>query len=292
MTTDRRLKVLCLHGHPGSSKAMQIFVQHFQKLGIEAFAPDLRGYGNCRVKSAFTMLDHIHDLCRLLDHNAQDSTSDNSNEYLILGWSLGGILAIELALHQINQQSSHPKIAGLILIATAAKPRSNLPPITWWEYLNLAIALLLHQLSRNISKNKQALPKIVKWFGKHSLLKYLIQQHHPTAYNQITDIGIKAYLQTSTYAHQALQKALRQGYDRTGDLSKIHTPCLIITADQDRHITSASTTETANLIPNSQLIKYPNTAHLLPWEIENQILADIDKWCQQHFNQLIPNQKP
>ena len=287
MISDRQLKVLCLHGHPGNSEAMQIFVQHFQSRGTSTIAPDLRGYGNCKADSAFTMLDHIQDLENLLINDlANDRRSQLDNtEYLILGWSLGGILAIELALRAIDKQwgsSSNlaqnsaikPRIAGLILIATAAKPRSNLPKIAWWEYVNLAIAVVFQLL---IPRQRW----FVEWFGKRSLIKYLIQQHTQIAYDQIATTGARAYLQTSRYAHRALAQALKQGYDRTPDLTKIQIPCLAIAAAQDRHITAASTAETAKLLPNCEFICYPDTAHLLPWEIGDRLLADIDAWVQR-----------
>jgi pimeloyl-ACP methyl ester carboxylesterase len=274
MISDRKLKVLCLHGHPGNSEAMQIFAQYFHDRGIGAIAPDLRGYGNCKATVSFTMLDHIQDLWNLLD-------SDRESEYLILGWSLGGILAIELALRAFELQNlapkrSIPKIVGLILIATAAKPRSSLPKVAWWEYANLAIAVALHWVVP-----KQRGP--IEWFGKRSLIKYLIQQHTQVAYDQISYTGAKAYLQTSRYAQAALMQALRQGYDRTGDLAKIQIPCFVIAAEQDRHITAASTLETAKLLPNCEFVSYPNTAHLLPWEIGDRLLADIDAWCDRHL---------
>ena len=276
MSSIRKLKVLCLHGHPGNSEAMQIFVQYFHSRGFEAIAPDLRGYGNCKAMATFTMLDHIQDLWNLLESDRQ-----REYEYLILGWSLGGILAIELAILAIKLQNSAlnklaPKIAGLILIASAAKPRSSLPKVVWWEYLNLAIAVALHWV---VPKQRWH----IEQFGKRSLIKYLIQQHTQVAYDQISHTGAKAYLQTSRYAQMALMQALRQGYDRTHDLAKIEIPCLAIAAAQDRHITATSTAETAKLLPNCEFICYPNTAHLLPWEIGDRLLADISSWCDRHF---------
>ncbi len=286
MISDRRLKVLCLHGHPGNSEAMQIFAQYFHAQGIRAIAPDLRGYGNCKATLSFTMSDHIQDLWDLLKSDLQSEQQDLSNEhpkteYLILGWSLGGILAIELALRAAEQQNLSqnnliPKITGLILIATAAKPRSSLPKVAWWEYANLVIAVALHWI---VPKQRWH----IEWFGKRSLIKYLIQQHTQGAYDQISHTGARAYLQTSRYAQEALMQALRLGYDRTGDLAEIQIPCLAIAAEQDRHITAASTLETAKLLPNCEFISYPNTAHLLPWEIGDRLLADIDAWCDRHL---------
>lgn len=284
MSSDRQLrqfKVICLHGHPGNSEAMQIFVKHFQARGIKAIAPDLRGYGRAKASSAFAMSDHIQDLWDLLEREREHPNT----EFLILGWSLGGILAIELALrtfesHNNPQAATKPQIAGLILIATSAKPRSSLPKIAWWEYVNLVIAVISHLALAPIAPNTRW---HIDWFGKRSLIKYLIQQHTKTAYDRIATTGAKAYLQTSRYAHIALMQALRQGYDRTQDLAKIQIPCLAIAADQDRHITASSTAETAKLLPNCEFICYPHTAHLLPWEIGDRLLADIETWCDRNM---------
>ncbi len=288
MSNNRRLKVICLHGHPGNSQAMQMFVRQFQGWGVEAIAPDLRGYGKSKAKSAFAMSDHIEDLWGLLVRDRQlEQDAGQDPEYLILGWSLGGILAIELALLALeidktqsinNTNDQNPKIVGLILIATAAKPRSSLPKIAWWEYVNLVIAVLLHlPLSKISAKSRWH----IDWFGKRSLIKYLIQQHTQTAYDRISTTGAKAYLQTSRYAQIALMQALRQGYDRTQDLAEISIPCLAIAAEHDRHITLASTAETAKLLPDCEFIYYPKTAHLLPWEIGDRLLADIETWCEK-----------
>ncbi|MFN5837084.1 MAG: alpha/beta fold hydrolase [Pseudanabaena sp.] len=285
MNSNRRLKVLCLHGHPGNSEAMQIFVSYFRDRGLDAIAPDLRGYGNRQVKTEFTMSSHIEDLWNLLIRDQEELEDGKSTEYLILGWSLGGILAIELALQNLVNNPEFlikPKIVGLILIATAAKPRSSLPKIAWWEYANLFMAVISHLALSQIFAKSSAKPRWhIELFGKRSLIGYLIQQHTETAYDLIATTGTRAYLQTSRYAHRALMKALREGYDRTHDLCKIPIPCLAIAAEKDRHITASSTAETANLLPNCEFICYPQTAHLLPWEICDQLLADIDTWIKK-----------
>ncbi|PZV14540.1 MAG: alpha/beta hydrolase [Pseudanabaena sp.] len=296
MTSDRRLKVVCLHGHPGNRESMEIFAKYFHNQGIRTISPNLRGYGDCKANEPFTMLDHIQDLWDILvqDYESEQQNSSNNHqdsEYLILGWSLGGILAMELALMATESRNpsqnnlmneniakTAPKIVGLVLIATAAKPRSSLPKVLWWEYVNLVIAVALHWI---VPKQRWH----IEWFGKRSLIKYLIHQHTQVAYDQISRAGANAYLQTSRYAQIALMQALRQGYDRTADLAQIQIPCLAIAAEQDRHITAASTLETAKLLPNCEFISYPNTAHLLPWEIGDRLLADIGAWCDQQFSQ-------
>jgi pimeloyl-ACP methyl ester carboxylesterase len=244
---------------------MSVFTQHLSDRGLRVIAPDLRGYGRSQrqqpIQQPFAMLEHLTDLVNLLENS-------HIERCIILGWSLGGILAIELAL-KLNEL--HPgKIAGLILIASAAKPCNSHPPVPWWQVVNTGLAVLAHRL----------LPRsrLARWLGKRSLLQYLIQQHTNFAYDRIANEGTRAFLQTSKFATKALFDAMRQGYDRTPDLGRIQVPCFVIAGECDRHITAASSYETAKLLPNSTWICYPQVAHLLPWEIPTQLMADIDRW--------------
>ncbi len=208
------------------------------------------------------MTDHLDDLQALLDRLQIDRC-------LLLGWSLGGILAIELALSQPE------RFSGLILIATAARPSSSHPAVTWQDNLNTGIASLLNKLSPGWQWN-------IDTFGKRSLYRYLIQQHTPAAYQYLADEALPAYLQTSQPATRALQSALRSRYDRLSELHRIQCPALVLAGDADRHITAQSSLETAQHLPFSQMHCYPEVAHLFPWEIPGQVLADIDRWLQDH----------
>jgi pimeloyl-ACP methyl ester carboxylesterase len=113
--------ILGLHGHPGSGRSVSVFTNHLSKR-YKTFAPDLRGYGKSRWNGNFDMNDHLIDLEALLDRFEIEKC-------LVLGWSLGGILAMELALRLPE------RLTGLILVATAAKPRGSHPPITWQDNL-------------------------------------------------------------------------------------------------------------------------------------------------------------
>jgi pimeloyl-ACP methyl ester carboxylesterase len=251
--------ILCLHGHPGSGRCMSVFTDHLSQR-FRTIAPDLRGYGQSRTDRPFDMIDHLSDLEALLDRLHLDRC-------LVLGWSLGGILAMELALAQPD------RVSGLILVATAARPRSNHPPVTWEDNLYTGIASILNKLNPGWDWN-------IETFGKRSLYRYLIQQHTTTAYQHIADEAVTAYLQTSPFANQALQKSLRAGYDRLAALSDLNCPALILAGANDRHITAQSSLETAESLPNSQAHCYANVAHLFPWEIPEAVLHDVDRWLE------------
>ena len=249
--------ILCLHGHPGSGSSMSVFTQHLAQR-FQTLAPDLRGYGKSKFGGDFLMSQHLVDLEALLDRF-------EINRCLVLGWSLGGILAMELALRLPE------RVSGLILVATAARPRGNHPPISWQDNLYTGIASIFNWLQPGLHWN-------IETFGKRSLFRYLIQQHTPTTYQYLASEAMSAYLQTSGVATRSLNKALKGGYNRLGELQKIQCPSLVLAGAADRHITAESSQETAKHLNGSQWHCYPNTAHLFPWEIPNQVIRDIDNW--------------
>jgi proline iminopeptidase len=261
--------ILCLHGHPGSGSSMSVFTQHLSQR-FQTLAPDLRGYGNSRTQQKFNMTDHLIDLEALLDRY-------QVNRCLVLGWSLGGILAMEMALRLPE------RVSGLILIATAARPRGSHPPISWEDNLYTGIASILNRLQPGWQWN-------IEMFGKRSLYRYLIQQHTPSAYEYLALDAMSAYLQTSSAATHALNTALRAGYNRLSDLEQIQCPSLVLAGADDRHITAQSSRETAQHLPNCQWQCYPSTAHLFPWEIPAQVLGDIDRWLELNPQALSPDE--
>ncbi|MEO0458233.1 MAG: alpha/beta hydrolase [Cyanobacteria bacterium P01_A01_bin.114] len=246
-------RLLCLHGHPGSGRSMAVFTERLSEQFLTV-APDLRGYGESRPTPTFEMATHLSDLEPLIQEAC-----------VVLGWSLGGILAIELALRHPDQ------VRGLILVATAARPRGSHPPITWQDNLYTGLAGMLNWAF-------PAWPWNIETWGKRSLFRHLIQQHTAYAYRRLAREGVSAYLQTSSQATQALNQALRQGYNRLPELHRLSMPCLMLCGEQDRHITSASSRETAHHIPDCELRCYPETAHLFPWEIPAQMHQDIADW--------------
>lgn len=256
------MPILCLHGHPGTGRCMRVFTDALSP-NFQTLAPDLRGYGRSRTATPFAMEQHLEDLSALLSQLDQPC--------LVLGWSLGGILAMELAL-------KHPtQIAGLMLVSTAARPVGRHPAITWQDNVLTGIAGVINWLVPGWSWN-------ISTFGQRSLFRYLVSQHSAQAYGRIAREGTPAFIQTSALANRALNTALRQGYNRLGELHRIHQPCLMLAAANDVHITPEASRETAVTLPNCEWYLYDNVAHLMPWEIGEQISSDIQHWLRRyHF---------
>jgi pimeloyl-ACP methyl ester carboxylesterase len=258
--------ILCLHGHPASADCMEVFTDNLSA-HFWTITPDLRGYGQSQGRTPFTMQDHLTDLEALLDDLG-------IKQCLLLGWSLGGILAMELALRNPT------RFPGLILVATAAHPLSDVPQPTLSELLCTLVAGGLNWLKPGWRWN-------IETFGRRSLLKDLLTQHTPTAYRFLATAGVPAVLKTSRHAHTALNNALAQAYNRVPDLEVLNCPCLVLSGGNDRHILAQTSQETADHLKNSHYICYPKTAHLFPWEIPEQVNRDIQQWLQISFGEKI-----
>ncbi len=255
--------ILCLHGHPGSSRTMSIFTDHLcQK--YQTITPDLRGYGKSRSQGNFEMKTHLNDLQNLLNQRQIECC-------LLLGWSLGGILALELAL------ANPERFTGLILVASAARPRSSHPRVTWQDLAYTGLAGIINYIKPGWLWN-------INNLGKRSLFRYLITNHTAQAYGYLAREGVPAYWQTSMAAHRALSGAISKGYSCLDSLHKISFPCLILSGECDRHITAESSEETSRHLKDSKSICYPNTAHLFPWEMPEQVRQDISQWLESYLD--------
>ena len=256
--------ILCLHGHPGSCASMSVFTNYLAQ-NYKTIAPDLRGYGKSKCQQDFVMEDHIEDLTTLLDKH-------NIDRCLLLGWSLGGIIAMELALLMPE------RFSGMILIATAAKPLSIRTSNTWQDQLFTGIGGMINLVKPGWQWN-------IDTFGKRSLFRFLIENHSTESYNYLAKEGTPAYFQTSKAATNALFSAIKKGYDRSLDLHRINFPCLMLSGECDRNITAQASQKTAECLPNCYYINYPQVAHLFPWEIPDRVLQDIQRWLDAHeFN--------
>jgi pimeloyl-ACP methyl ester carboxylesterase len=252
--------ILCLHGHPGSSRTMSVFTDVLAQT-YQTITPDLRGYGQSPARGKFQMKDHLEDLQQLLDEY-------QIKQCLLLGWSLGGILGLELALQDPT------RFSGLIMVASAAYPLSNHPRVSPLDLLYTGIAGMINYFKPGWQWN-------INTLSKRSLFRYLLAQHTTEAYSYLATQGVPAFFKTSLAANQALSSAIGAGYNRISDLEKITIPCLVLAGEGDLHITAQSSAKTANYLQNCQYICYPNTAHLFPWEIPQIVIKDILQWLNK-----------
>jgi len=239
---------------------MGVFTQHLADR-YWTLAPDLRGYGQSQPRSAFTMETHLEDLVQLLDERG-------IKQVVVLGWSLGGIFAMELALRYPD------RVKGLILVATAARPWGDHPKVSLADNVITGLAGVINLVRPGWRWNIETL-------AKRSLFRYLVCQHTPEVYQYLARGAVYAYLKTSRQADHALTSRIKQGYNRVPDLYQIQIPVLMLIGEFDRHIAPAASRETAKALPNCEWEVFQDTAHLLPWEKSEAVLRRIDRWLEE-----------
>ena len=253
--------IMCLHGHPGSARSMGVFTQHLSDR-YWTLAPDLRGYGQSQSRSAFTMETHLEDLIQVLDGRGIE-------QVVLVGWSLGGIFAMELALRYPD------RVKGLILVATAARPWGDHPKVSLADNVMTGLAGVINLIRPGWRWNIETLAK------KRSLFRYLVRQHTPEVYQYLAREAVYSYFKTSCQADNALTSRIKQGYNRVPDLHQITVPVLMLIGEFDRHISPAASRETAKALPNCEWEVFQETAHLLPWEKSDEVLRRIDRWLEE-----------
>ncbi len=108
--------LLILHGFTGSLDTVRALVPLAEKLGLPYRMPVLRGHGTQYMDLADVKAQDWYDDA---EHAMFDLLSE-VDEVIIIGLSMGGVLALNLAIQHAN------KIKGLVLLAPALRFRDPL----------------------------------------------------------------------------------------------------------------------------------------------------------------------
>jgi pimeloyl-[acyl-carrier protein] methyl ester esterase len=164
-----------------------------------------------------------------------------SNRYALLGWSLGGQIALDLAAAMPAQ------VDKLVLVATT--PRFTAAPD--WPYGMKADAIA--KMAAQLRKDYQ-----------QTVRDFLDLQVR----GSIEGASVIEQLRNALFVHgQAKPDALEAGLDTlaTGDLrptlSHVRTPTLVIAGQNDRITAPAASRALAKALPNAQYVEMRRAAH-------------------------------
>ncbi|NEP86428.1 MAG: alpha/beta hydrolase [Okeania sp. SIO2C2] len=134
--------LLYLHGNGINIGANVEQAYRFQKLGFDVLLIDYRGYG--RSKGNFPSEAQIYQDVEIVWNYLVNQREINPQNILVYGHSLGGAIAIELAIR-------HPKMAGLI-IQSSFTSMQGMVDYRGRMYRFFPIKLILHQIFDSITK--------------------------------------------------------------------------------------------------------------------------------------------
>ena len=257
-----KLKVLLLHGGPGAtSEYFESADSYFPAAGVEYYYYDQLGSG----RSDNPANDKLWDLNRFVDEVEQVRLAlglDSSN-FILLGHSWGGILAMEYALkYQKN-------LKGLIISNMVA----SIP-----EYVKYANEVLGPQLPpdvlgkiREFEKkgdytNPTYLGLIQQYYYPEHILRMDPKQWPDPVNRSFAKINYPLYLKMQGPSEfGVVGDAVLKNWDRTADLHNITVPTLAIGAKHDTMDPEAMK-KISTSVKNGQFLFCPNGSHMAMYD--------------------------
>lgn len=253
-----KLKVLLLHGGPGAtSEYFESADSYLPAAGVEYYYYDQLGSG----RSDNPANDKLWDLNRFVEEVEQvrQALGLDSGNFILLGHSWGGILAMEYALkYQKN-------LKGLIISNMVA----SIP-----EYVKYANEVLGPQLPPDVLNkireyekkedytNAAYLDLIKKYYYPAHVLRMDPDQWPEPVNRSFAKLNYPLYLKMQGPSEfGVVGNATLKNWDRTGDLKTITVPTLAIGAKYDTMDPDAMK-KISELVQNGQYLFCPNGSHM------------------------------
>jgi len=184
--------------------------------------------------------DHPYTIAQMADHAAAVLDGADAERSYIVGLSMGGMIAQELALR-------HPaRVCGLVLGCTHCGGSERVPPAP--------------EVIQRFADNKGLSPEEIVDKNLRLLVTPEFLQSGSESLQRYKERQLKAPWQPD-YALQRQLEAIR-GFDTSDRLAQIKTPTLILTADHDLLVPPENGRILANRIPDAQLEEFTG-GHLI-----------------------------
>ena len=227
--------IVILHGWGSKIKKWQGFKKEMEEKNWRVFLPQLPGFGTTRLVKAWDLSDYTDWLKKFLAQRG-------FKEYLLLGHSFGGSVAIKLTAQK-------PKgLKGLILVNSAGIRER----ISFKKSLFLIIAKI---------------GRLIFLLPPFCLLK------QPARWLLYTLAREKDYYRANKVMRQTMRRILKE--DLKPCFSKIKTSTLIIWGEKDQDTPLKNAYLMKKAISNSQLVVYNNIGHGLPFKKTKKLVQEI-----------------
>jgi pimeloyl-ACP methyl ester carboxylesterase len=245
--------VVLIHGWLSSSRMWEQAMRHLAP-HYRVWALDLLGFGESRTTEDDLVLNvdqHVELVTTFLRHF-------NIQPYAVVGHSMGGAIAIKLALN------SHSLMQRLVLVC---------PVVTGYLHFNIGTLIGNEMTQRLMAAGGRWWPALQTMPGSNLFVAPL---YLPNEANRRTLEDFRRATWQATYGGLTSLATIRLDQH----LHNIALPTLVITGSQDLTVPPSDSRLAAKLIPNSTFLEYSNCHHQ-PTDEEpdhfNQTLLDFLK---------------
>ena len=218
-----------------------------------ALAPDHRDTGDSETfEDAYVLSD-------LADDAAEFLSALNTGPVFVVGLSMGGMVAQQLALRRPEL------VRGLVLVSTTPGGAASTPAT---ERGRSALFL-----SAEIEAGQRARQALALMAADG------LQERDPAAFDT-AEQNARAHPQ-SAESYKRQFRAIRS-HDTTADLGTIDVPTLVLHGESDDLIPLPNAQRLANGIPGARLKAYPHTGHMPHIERRSEFLADLRGFLEEN----------
>lgn len=258
------LPLLMIHGTGGGFDQGLLFTEKLAGRGVRVIAPSRFGY----LRSSFPA-DHSSEaqadaLVTLLDHLELEKA-------VVGGGSAGALSAVQFALR-------HPdRTSALILIVPAANVEGHDPnemsSAQEWIMRNLVTSDFAYWATRKVAPER-----LIGFLlaTDPALLSEVPDDERDRAYRVLDQI-----LPISARWRGMLNDAELAGHPARVDFGRVTVPTLIISAEDDRFGTAATSRAIAKQLPSARLLVFSDGGHVLLGHDEESA-REIAKFVNQH----------
>jgi proline iminopeptidase len=265
------LKVLLLHGGPGANHAyFEAFDSYLPNAGIEYYYYDQLGstYSDKPTDPSLWEIDRFVDE---VDQVREALQLDRDN-FVLLGHSWGGILAIEYALaHQDH-------LKGLVIsnmMASAPAYNAYAEQVLMPQMDQEVLAEIKAIEAAGDTTNPRYMELLIPHFYEYHTLRMPAEQWPEPATRGIDAINQEIYVSMQGPSELGMSPdAKLVTWDRVADLARIQVPTLTIGARHDT-MDPAHMEMMAERLPNGQYLYCPNGSHMALYDDQEVYFAGL-----------------
>lgn len=229
--------LLMLHGIGGGQAAFARQMASFSQAGYRAVAWDMPGYGESQLVEPYSFATLADACIRLVEHLLLDQGSRHGRGAILLGHSIGGMVAQEVAARRPEL------VERLILCGTS--PAFGKPDGDWQRAF---IAQRTAPLDQGLSMADMATLLVPRMAGPEA---------DPAGV--ATAIACMGQVSAATY-RRALEALVT--FDRRAALGNIRIPTLLLAGGQDGNAPPSVMQKMAQSIPGSAYVELEGIGHL------------------------------